>query len=326
MAGISTTGRPDVRNYTLVKGRAMFSFLSPVTGLPGAWREVGNSCETTFSATTSTEKHYQCLQKIRTADLEYITELDGTLSIRFDEWMYENLAAFLVGQARTRTTIAAGAAAVNATGFVYTDDQFSGPGATFGDQRVGGRWYELGVSQAGTSIAGYHPLLNHSRRLYQVTAGNISITPVGGGTYTGVPVGTPPGALEFEVDEDHGMFFVAPGSQLETELNAASTGAASVQSASINIGAFPAQQQDEVAALTGDQVALAVKIVGINGANAAVDELFEVIFFQVIFRPNGDLPMFSETELSRFTLEGTLQQNVRADPAGNGFFTIRKIT
>jgi len=332
MAGISTTGQPSVKNYTLLKGHLMAAFINPNTvgeGLAMAWREMGNTCEMTLNLTSATEKHYQCLSKVRTADLEYITELDGTVTIRLDEWMFENLAAFMVGEARVRgegSAIAAGTAALNATGFVVPN-----PGATvinpLADSRIGGRWYDLGVLAAGplSSIGGLHAGLTHDRRLYGVTAGSVTIT-ANAVVYSGVPVGTSPSVTQFVVNEEMGMLFVASGSNFENDIIAdigAST--VNVHSIDLTIGAYPIQNQEEVAGLTGNQLALALKVVGINGANLVEDELFELTMFQVVFRPDGDLPLFAETELGRFTVTGTLQRNQAADPTGGGFFTLRKV-
>lgn len=326
MVGIST-GTPDVKNYVLLKGHTQVAFINPVSGLPYGWREVGNSCQFSLSMSTTTEKHYQCLDRVRTADLEYITELDATMSLRADEWMFENLALFTVGEQNVfqpSMTVAIGA---SVNGFVFSNPSANSDLAA-PDPRAGGKWYDLGVSSTGKLIAGNHSQLNHANRIYNVVAADIQID-VAGTIYTGVPLGTTPGALEFVLNEDFGTFYIVQGSALAVAMNNAGIAAgATARTAALDLNAvavFNPASLPQVQAITSGQQSVAVRIVGVNAANGTEEELIEIVMHQVILRPTGDLPLISETELARFTLEGTLQANRQADPLGAGYFTIRKV-
>lgn len=108
----NTTGLPNTDDYNLGRGRLYFAILD-ATGLPQAYRDLGNVPEFRSSMNTETLKHQSSRKGLRVTDKEVTVSQDLELTFMFDEFNTANLAALFSGQVASYTNAAIAGFAVH---------------------------------------------------------------------------------------------------------------------------------------------------------------------------------------------------------------------
>lgn len=103
-------------NYTLGRGEIQFGQFKTGTQVPRGERYLGNTPEFSISAEQEKLDHYSSDEGVRKKDASVLLQLDYTGSLITDHISPDNLAAFFLGEALTRTVVAATAVA-----FAFTD-------------------------------------------------------------------------------------------------------------------------------------------------------------------------------------------------------------
>lgn len=170
MAGISTTGAPNTKDYNLGRGALYFSSL--VASLPDAYRHLGNAPEFNISVEVETLEHQSSLQGLRVVDKEVIISQKISVSVQLDELNSENVALFFSGVAVTFAN------AVAVAGF---------SSHVMIASIALGRWYDI-VDSSGV-------------RVYNIDASDLStVTASGAGSLTITD--------DYLVDETFGRIFI----------------------------------------------------------------------------------------------------------------------
>ena len=126
MAGSNTTGQPNTADYNLGRGALYFANNDSSTGLPGAYRHLGNAPEFTISVEVETLEHQSSLTGLKQTDKEVIISQSIGLSMSLDEINFENVALFMSGTYDDYTNVK-GISGISQETAVL----------------VGGRWYDL---------------------------------------------------------------------------------------------------------------------------------------------------------------------------------------
>lgn len=88
---------PDIRNYTIGKGKTSFK----PTG--GEYRELGNTPEFEFTPAIEKLEHFSSRSGIRNRDRTEVLSKSGSLRIVTDEWDPKNVAMAVLGSIDTNT-------------------------------------------------------------------------------------------------------------------------------------------------------------------------------------------------------------------------------
>jgi len=181
MAGRNTSGLPRTEDYNLGRGKVYFAELT--SGIPGAFRDLGNAPAFNISMETEKLDHMSSREGLKLTDLQVVVSQKINVSLTLDEINFENLAFFFSGESDTRTNN--GGAAITGNGNLVVTDQ--------------GRWYDLyeGATAATKTAA---------TRIYDI--GEVTITPNAGGS---AMVET----TDYVVDEALGRIFVVDGGDME---------------------------------------------------------------------------------------------------------------
>lgn len=102
MAGINTTGVPSTQEYLIGRGIMQWAELD-ATGLPKAFRDIGNVPELTITSGVETYEHYSSRQGLKTRDLRIVLQQDLTMGFIVENINFNNLAAFVSGEAKSYT-------------------------------------------------------------------------------------------------------------------------------------------------------------------------------------------------------------------------------
>lgn len=109
MAGLST-GQPNSDSYNLGRGALYFADIDATTGLPGAYRHLGNAPAFSITVDSETLEHQSSLEGLKTVDKEVVISQSMTTSLTLDEINFDNLSIFLSGTssspANVKTTTA----------------------------------------------------------------------------------------------------------------------------------------------------------------------------------------------------------------------------
>ena len=180
MAGLNATGAPRTEDYNLGRGKVYFAALS--SGIPGAFRDLGNSPE--FNITMETEKldHMSSREGLKITDKQVVISQKLSVSFQLDEINFENLGLFFSGTSGTRAN--AGGSAITGDGNLVVTEQ--------------GRWYDL--YEGATA-----PTKTADKRIYDI--GDVTIEPNGGGS---AMVET----TDYIVDAALGRIFVVDGGDM----------------------------------------------------------------------------------------------------------------
>lgn len=106
MPGPNLTGQPKTEDYNLGRGILYFAPISAVTGLPGAYRDLGNAPEFKITTAEETLKHTSSRQGLRFTDAEVVLSKDTSFNFQLDEVNDENLALLFSGTQSTHTNVA----------------------------------------------------------------------------------------------------------------------------------------------------------------------------------------------------------------------------
>jgi len=276
MAGPNLTGKPQTKDYNLGRGILYFALIDAASGLPKAFRDLGNATEFNLSTETETLEHQSSRQGLKVTDKEVPVSQKVNLSLTLDELNFENLALFLAGEvAGSDASDTAGH--LNPTYAGVTERELIAPGDV-----VLGRWYELRDGSGN--------------RCYDVDKANLTVKDEASTTYS---EGT-----DYTVNEEMGMIF------LETTGSIADGGSDGVDFI-LAVDNSADQYIPEVKALTQSSIAGALKFVSENPADS--DRKSEIQFHQVSLKAEGDLGLISD-EFSQMTLTGIAESNALADP------------
>lgn len=226
MAGLNTTGGANTSDYNLGRGKVYFAPLT--NGIPGAYRDLGNSPEFNVQVESETLQHFSSREGTRTVDKEVVISQSVGVTFQLDEVNFQNLALFFSGKAEANALVnpaVAGVANIQITAAVEL-----------------GRWYDLTSQNGGAGT-----------RLYDIASANISLVGDPGGSATPLVEGT-----DYTLDLAFGRVFF-----LSTAVNV-SAGDEVEFTAAADAGAVA---PDEVKALTQTNVVGALKFVSENPAD-----------------------------------------------------------
>lgn len=318
-----SNGAASTRNYFLGRGVVQFSILDG-NDCPGPFRDVGNSCSFNLNASTEVIEHFQCRNRVRSKDLELISEISYDISIELDEYSLENLGITTLSTANSY-----------AVPGLATNDALSGvmgglPAITpfqADESPLSGRYYDVymptpgdgGTINIGAGAAGE---CDFATRAYNLAQSGFTIT-ISGNAYTAGPD-------TFTYDPSTGQIFVIyvanpAGGTFLADLNlAALTGVVPtvdyVAPADVSADRLP-----QLLGATTDQVSIAIRAYLSNQADDVAEE--EWTFHKATIRPNGDLGLITNEDFGTLTLEGSLSSVPdTVDSAGNGFFTVRDLS
>lgn len=227
MPGPNTTGLPNIEDISLGRGIIMAALL-PASGIPVAWRDLGNAPDISIGTSIETKDHYSSRTGLKKLDLQVVLSDARSVKFSLEEFNHENLAWFFSGAKAAVTN----AAVAGFTVYVMVAD---------GDLELG-MWYDIKNSSGG--------------RAYDITSADLTVT-----TNQGTPVAMVLGT-DYEVNEEFGRIFIKStstvaataiglGKGLRVAL-AAKAGAATVS---------------EVRALTQTSITVALRFTAENAAN-----------------------------------------------------------
>jgi len=181
MAGINLTGQANTLDYNIGRGKVYFATIDSTTGVPGAFRFLGNAPEFSVSMESETLEHQSSQTGLKVTDKEVTISQKATLSLTLDEINFDNMALFFSGETAAHANTAATAGITGSSNVTVTD---------------GGRWYDLYQNAGGA------PASNASaNRIYD--CGTISVS--------GSVAGT-----DFIADQVMGRIFIIAGGNLDT--------------------------------------------------------------------------------------------------------------
>ena len=276
MPGINADGVPNVENYHLGGGKLLISELDS-SGLPGAYRHLGNTSELTSSVESEVLDHYSALGTLRVKDASVVTQVTSNLSFVLDEvGDFDNLALFFSGSAEVYTNPAIAGVA---------DAVLIADGAV-----VVNRWYPL-FTGASKSAPAFSPTATNDLTLSSTN-------------------GTPVVLVEdtdYEVDNVSGTIFLkstAATLQIITDSDGVTF--------TLTADAL-APTVDRVTMLSANQKIVALRFVG---ENAQDNEQVIYDFWRVVLSANGDMPLISE-DWSGMPMQGNAEKNANYDNVGD---------
>jgi hypothetical protein len=181
MAGQNATGAPRTEDYNLGRGKVYFAPL--VSGVPGAFRDLGNSPEFNISMETEKLDHMSSREGLKITDKQVVISQKVSVSFQLDEINFENVGMWFSGSSGSRAN--AGGSAITGNGNLVVTDQ--------------GRWYDL--YEGATA-----PTKTADKRIYDI--GEVTIEPHGGGSALVEDT-------DFTVDHETGRIFVIDGGDME---------------------------------------------------------------------------------------------------------------
>lgn len=99
---LNTTGTPNTDLYALGRGRLYIAELT--SGVPGGYRDMGNSPKVSAEVSSETLDHYTSRLGTKTIDKSVVLTQEINLSIECDEISFQNIAEFLSGTASSGNT------------------------------------------------------------------------------------------------------------------------------------------------------------------------------------------------------------------------------
>lgn len=199
MAGPNTTGLPQTDDYNLGRGIVYFADIDAVTGLPKAFRDMGNAPEFNISIEVETLEHQSSREGLKITDKEVTISQKINIALSLDEINFENMAELFAGQKATHTNVAV-------AGFAEIDKYIVGVQL--------GRWYDIRNASG--------------ERAYNIDAGDLTLEKDGAPDVLLVE------GTDYTLDLEMGRFFllstavnIAAGDDLNSTL-AAKAGASSV--------------------------------------------------------------------------------------------------
>lgn len=287
MPGPNITGKPQTKDYLLGRGVCYFAAINATTGLPEAYRDLGNAPEFNLSVEVETLEHQSSRGGLKVTDKEVTISQKVNVSLTLDEINFENLAVFMSGStAGTSDTDTAGHD--NPTHSGVTERELIAPGEV-----VLGRWYELRDASGN--------------RCYDIDKTNLTVKDESATTYS---EGT-----DYTVNEEMGMILLEVGGSV-------ATGGSDGVDFALAADASADEYIPEVKALTTTSISGALKFIGENPADN--DSAYEVQIHQISLKADGDFGLISD-EYTQMTFTGVAERNELAD-ADSPTMTIRRVT
>lgn len=269
MPGINTTGAPDTRDYNLGRGILRGAKLNAL-GLPDTdgFRDLGNAPEFNVNIAVEDLRHQSSREQLKFTDARCVISQEVGLSYILDESNFQNLGEFLAGDTAIHDN--------------PHDTTFTAVANVVTTAVKRGNWYALegpGVDQ----------------RLYNLDAAGLVFDVVVD------PAGTPVSLVQgtdFEMDLQMGLLRILPTS--------AAVADGDIIGFAITTGATVPQDLDQVNALTGGSVTLALLFVAKNACDNG--QKMEVYFHKVSVSADGDYSLISD-EITQLPFTGVAQVN-----------------
>lgn len=106
MPGPNTTGTPNTQDYNLGRGIIYFAEIDDTTGLPQAYRDLGNAPAFSVALEVETLEHQSSREGLRVTDKEVTISQTANVTFTLDELNFENLAEFFAGARDTHVNAA----------------------------------------------------------------------------------------------------------------------------------------------------------------------------------------------------------------------------
>lgn len=223
MAGINTTGVPSTQEYLIGRGIMQWAELD-AAGLPKSFRDIGNVPELTITSAVETYEHYSSRAGLKQRDLRIVLQQDLTMGFIVEHINFNNLAAFVSGEAKT-----------------YTNPAIAG----FTDKRI--------VNDGELEVNRYYMVHNAGKPVFGITSTNaITVKTTDSSPVTLVK------DTDYTVDTVSGMIFVK---STVTTLAAVSGGKGLTVTLTADAAATTV---DTIEALTANELNVAVRFIGEN--------------------------------------------------------------
>lgn len=221
----NTTGRSDSKTYAIGRGILYAASINVVTGLPGPYRDLGNSPNFSITIAAESLTHTSSREGLATIDAEVTLSQNASLGFTLEETNDENLAYFFSGEVASHTNVA-----------------------------VAGFSVHTMVADGQLQLGRHYDIRNASgNRAYGVDPSRLTVT-----TNEGTPVALVKD-VDYELRADMGtLFTIATSAKLITSIGA-NKGLRVTLTADAS-----AKNVDEVKALTKTSVLVALKFISIN--------------------------------------------------------------
>lgn len=264
------TGKPNTQDYFLGRGVVYLAPLDTSTGLPGAYRDLGNCPAFAIQVESEELLHQSSRTGTRVTDKRVTLSQDISFTFSLDEISHENLALFFGGLVSSITN-----PAVAGVGTMMAPIEIT-------DSVELGRWYDLKTAYDGSG----NPVA--------FSAANIPVILGDDGM----------GASALTIDTDYEIDYKMGRVFIKHNAVNISAGDDLLWYSAANASA-PATL-DLMAALDGTNQDYALKFISENPANG--DEQIEYHFHSVQVAADGDFALIGD-EFTQASFSGTAQQN-----------------
>lgn len=277
--GLNATGRPNPNFYVLGRGRLLLAENDTSTGLPSAYRHLGNA--PAFATTVEVEEftHRSSLSGFSEVDARAITSREIGLSFSLDELSFDNLGLFFNGTTEELTNPAVAGVSASADTVITTNITL-------------GMWYQLLTKYDGTG----NPV-----SIDPANTGDVTIREDPAGTPVTLTEGT-----DYELDPETGFVFFP-------------TTAVSVMNGDTVDWAVTAQMGapaniDRVKALEATNKEYSLQFISVNPLNSDEEIVYE--FHRVSLSADGDMNLIQENEAAVAQFSGTALKNSNIGSTG----------
>lgn len=274
MAGVgirNTAGVPDVKEYHIGGGK-MFIAEILASGLPGAFRHVGNVPEITMTVSTDQYEHMSSTTPVPVQDLSVITKVNANMKFKLENKNAENLALFFLGDATAYTN--PGIAGLSAVTLVAE-------GALEKNS-----WYQIVKGGSGTDKSNPVFGISSTNAIALITTETVPVSLVKDTDYT--------------VDAVTGMVFIKDTAKITTCISA---------NKGINVtltADAAATLVDKVAVLSDTSKKVAIRLVSYNSSDNNKVTIYD--FHKVSLAADGDTSMIT-SEVSGLPMTGGVEDN-----------------
>ena len=290
MAGPNTTGVANPTDYNLGRGILYAAPVNSTTGLPGAYRDLGNSPAFTISSDVETLEHLSSRSGLKVVDKEVTLSRKINCAFTLEEFNHENLSYFFSGGKVAHTNV--------------TKAGFTSWAMIPAADVTLGRWYDIPNASG--------------ERAYAVASGSSGDGTIALASSNGTPVPLVENT-DYTLDNEMGRIFLM--------VPATSTVVATIIAAETeNITAVLTADDDvsnvhEVQALTASSVEVALKFISNNPADDGRKTEWQ--FHQLQLKAEGDLSLVGD-DWSQMQFTGAAEANTLADSASSTI-TIRTV-
>ena len=328
MKALNATGKPNVNEYVLGRGRLLISAINATSGKPvGGWRDMGNFPEITLTFETESTDHKSSRTGKSTTDTTINFGSTASGSLTLENITLENAALFFSGEITHPTqgnTISGGAVPSNAGDGITVIAGPSSPGiVTAGNIAAGEspetRYWPLYSSDWGENDTPETLLGKEMRRITVTDGCELKVyheDASGGGSPTFTDI-----TSSVEIDTDAGTLFI-PSGAVSSWADADRIIIAAVDTSSPT-GEVAYQVPSRMSLYTKTTEKYAVRFLGENPQDN--DEEYGYHYHQVQFTPNGDFNLITEQDLQALPLNFTIERSDAVDsnsPFGYALATV----